>query len=64
MSQKEMVEQLFVLSDILNEISINANTTTRLSQNYGFQKFRTMIKTLNILVDMVEDDSYENVGDE
>ena len=64
MTQKAMVEELQMLSAILYEISINANATPLLSQNYGFQKFRTMVKTLNILVDMANDDEYANVGDE
>lgn len=64
MTQKTMVDQLEMLSTILSEISINANSTSLLSQNFGFQKFRTMVKTLNILVDMANDDSYEDVGDE
>lgn len=64
MTQKTMVDQLQMLSTILSEISINANATSLLSQNFGFQKFRTMVKTLNILVDMANDDDYANVGDE
>lgn len=64
MSQKEFIVQMLRLSDVLYEIDIPINKTTSLSRNDGFQKFRAVVKALNIYVDIGESERYDELGDE
>lgn len=64
MSQKEFINQMLRLSDVLNVIDIPINQTNSLSDNDGFQKFRAVVKALNLYVDLGESEEYLELGDE